>query len=231
MSILLIGTTHQDPQKKKRLWKLFDIEKPDLITIEAIDSDEQLFRRIIELRKQVLATLRTKGLTDRAFRVIEHLIDNDFQESLAAIDYGRTNEKTVIPIDDPANHSRKKPKEYLEALTGPSPEDLSDICTIEQLIGRQSHDEAILDEALRGNRNLIHQVIRHHPTHTFMNPDGSHRDDFPARKLRKLVTEFKGHIIHIAGTAHIVDDPKGRTLFSKIKDLHPARKQLCEYDD
>lgn len=52
------------------------------------------------------------------------------------------------------------------------------------------------------------------------------RDRHLAEQIRALSAAHPGHLVHIGGWVHLVDDPLGETLFSRLGDLHPQRVLL-----
>ena len=49
------------------------------------------------------------------------------------------------------------------------------------------------------------------------------RDEQLAEKIRTLVHSDSGHLVHIGGWVHLIDDPGNETLYSLLKDLNPQR--------
>ena len=52
------------------------------------------------------------------------------------------------------------------------------------------------------------------------------RDRHLAAKLRSLLQGSPGHLVHIGGWVHLLDDPDNETLYSLLSDLHPRRLLL-----
>lgn len=49
------------------------------------------------------------------------------------------------------------------------------------------------------------------------------RDKHLAEKIRTLVQIHPGHLVHIGGWVHLIDDPGNETLYSLLSDLEPQR--------
>jgi len=49
------------------------------------------------------------------------------------------------------------------------------------------------------------------------------RDRHLAERIRSLVRSQPGHLVHIGGWVHLLDDPAGETLYSLLADLQPRR--------
>lgn len=58
------------------------------------------------------------------------------------------------------------------------------------------------------------------------------RDETMAKKLKEFAAENKdAKIVHIGGMAHLLDDEKGETLYSRLKEeFNPTRVALLDYD-
>jgi len=52
------------------------------------------------------------------------------------------------------------------------------------------------------------------------------RDRHLAAKIRSLAQSQPGHLVHIGGWVHLLDDPDGETLYSLLSDLQPRRLLL-----
>lgn len=52
------------------------------------------------------------------------------------------------------------------------------------------------------------------------------RDRHLAAKIRSLAQSQPGHLVHIGGWVHLLDDPGGETLYSLLSDLQPRRLLL-----
>ena len=52
------------------------------------------------------------------------------------------------------------------------------------------------------------------------------RDRQLAARIRCLAQEQPGHLVHIGGWVHLLDDPGHETLYSLLGDLHPRRLLL-----
>ena len=49
------------------------------------------------------------------------------------------------------------------------------------------------------------------------------RDQHLAEKIRALVQDHPGHLVHIGGWVHLIEDPRNETLYSLLGDLNPQR--------
>lgn len=49
------------------------------------------------------------------------------------------------------------------------------------------------------------------------------RDRHLAKKIRGLLQSLPGHLVHVGGWVHLIDDPVGETLYSLLLDLNPQR--------
>ncbi len=52
------------------------------------------------------------------------------------------------------------------------------------------------------------------------------RDRHLATMIRSLLQSDPGHLVHIGGWVHLLDDPAGETLYSLLSDLQPRRLLL-----
>src|SRR3989338_3518841 len=235
--IYLIGTIHNDLNGPRRLRNALYAEQPAILTLEAtqifIDNEEKRVPNLVtdtlirnKAAEQIISYFREKeSISSYEYKISKeyaqekgiplHLIDD------AESDIHRSKEGAAINLE-----------EKIKELEGVIP-----ILNILPIIV-----ETLRNEDLSRTNNLYKMVkialgnkYEKIFSHGFLEP-GRHvfgkRDETMAKRLKELAAENKdAKIVHVGGLAHLLDDEKGETLYSRLKEeLNPIRNALIDYD-
>jgi|GEM_PF-4860186 hypothetical protein len=225
MSLTLLGVIHADPRGKERLERALVLEPPTTITLESRPSDVALYRAIIKKREELLQTLQGQGLSPEAFEALMILdVRAAFQEIFSPIEYGEKQGILVHHIEHPTFPLERS---ECEALMAPI-----DDLNFTNLTFEQNQIDSyyrLIYQAIRGLNETMRMMMLMKLAPS-LRQEGLDRDDHPALRLRELVNN-SDHVLHVCGAGHLLDDEEGRTLYSKIEDLHPVRKLAWEFDE
>jgi len=231
--ICLLGTVHADLDGSRRLRRALDIEKPDILTVEAsYKLIDHISRNRNEDIKICLEELSKKRISKKTFNFFKEYMEmpSNFEVD-ECMCYSNEKKIPCHLIDDPGmvdllrGHFRELFVNFIQDI---DPKDIDNISRKDVILGhdilykrmQNLYDGKI--SAIDGEKKLI-DVSR-----------GSiigRRDDYEARKLIKIVEENDGaKIVHVGGCLHNMDDSKGETLYSRLKNYNPIRRTLLSYD-
>lgn len=226
-SLILIGTAHNDPRSFESLSLLLEMLKPDRMTVE-ISPDVVAYRQShgrLLLRKlgMILERLAGKGGSVSSLEghpgivTIRKLLSLPY-EFRAASSYATKMGIEVQAID----HSEVS----LHKLR-PVEERLVSVQHLKRVAA--SPDEAPVDNRLSYAlaRNLLSSADAGARAAFLQGCRGEEgvgpRDRHLAGKIRPLMQSRPGRVVHIGGWVHLIDDPRGETLYSLLKDFDPCR--------
>ncbi|PIN77025.1 hypothetical protein COV16_07490 [Candidatus Woesearchaeota archaeon CG10_big_fil_rev_8_21_14_0_10_34_8] len=241
--IVLIGLQHYDREGRARLQRALKREKPDLITVETGPKALDLYRvkgrgkkkksefdEVMDLLKKKAKERYSRDDIAEAERFFKYVVGYEFK---GALEYAGRNRISCEAIDFPNEHDRQAvevfPKlstvtdlvEYYNMLLGSD----EDVDTQEELEGHYARYAEMLAQ---NNLDAQSGEVDYVRNAAFGN--NPRRDHFPADRLRGLAGRDIGKIVSLVGMVHILDDPKGQTLYSIIKEeLQPTRKLLNSY--
>ena len=229
-TITLIGTVHHDPRSAAPLAALLAQLQPDRLTVE-IAPEVVLYRQthgVLLLRKLGMIVERLAGAPAVAppraehpgIKTIRTLLGLPY-EFRVACSYARQRGIKVQAIDQ---------SDRSLARLRPVEERLISLRHLKKIIS--SPKAAPADNARR--YELARQLLA--------SPDArgrgaflqgcrgeegiGPRDRHLAAKIRALLQSQPGHLVHIGGWVHLIDDPSNETLYSLLSDLHPRRLLL-----
>jgi hypothetical protein len=228
-SITLIGTVHHDPRSAAPLAELLARLQPDRLTVE-ISPEVVTYRqthglflqRRLEMIVERLARAAAPSVVGDhpGIVAIRNLLDLPY-EFRVACEYGREKGIEVQAIDQSESSLAKlRPVEdrlislrHLKQVasvppTAP-PENAHCYALARQLLA--SPDAGLRRAFLQGCRGT-----------EGIGP----RDRHLAAKIRAQAQSQPGHLVHIGGWVHLLDDPDNETLYSLLSDLQPRRLLL-----
>jgi hypothetical protein len=233
--LTLIGTVHRDPHGRQRLTSLLEQLQPDLLTLEM--SPFALHYRQTRARPQRLRLERIlERLADetgrplqellglQVIRDIDHLLDLPY-EYQAARAFADGSGNPLVLIDDSNISSRKLKRVEAELISYRNLQTLIALPAVESPPQPESY--ATAQNLLQGN--LAPSIRRAFLNQRRGEEEVGPRDQAMAEQLRKLRDQdYSRQLVHIGGWVHLLDDPQGETLFSRLADLSPVRRLLHE---
>ncbi|MDO9081571.1 MAG: hypothetical protein Q7U44_12285 [Desulfuromonadales bacterium] len=226
-TLTLIGTVHHDPRSAAALAALLAQLQPDRITVE-ISPDVVLYRQthgVLLLRKLGMIVERLAGAPALAPPPAEHpgiktirtLLGLPYEFRVActyarkrgievqAIDQADSSLAKLRPVEERLISLRHL-KKIISSPKGTPPDNTHRYELARQLLA--TPDAQLRSAFLQGCRG-----------EEGIGP----RDRHLAEKIRSLARSQPGHLVHIGGWVHLLDDPAGETLYSHLADLQPRR--------
>ena len=226
----MIGTVHHDPRSAAPLAELLAQLQPDLLTVE-ISPDVVTYRQthgVLLLRKLGMIVERLPGQSvspsppadHPGIVAIRNLLGLPYEFRVAST-YARKRGIEVQAIDQSEISllklrqveerliSRQHLKRIAASPGEAPPDNARRYALARQLLA--SPDARLRSAFLQGCRG-----------EEGIGP----RDRHLAAKIRSLAQGQSGHLVHIGGWVHLVDDPSGETLYSLLSDLQPRRLLL-----
>ena len=229
-SLTLIGTVHHDPRCAAPLAELLAQLQPARLTVE-ISPNVVAYRQthgVLLLRKLGMIVERLLGQSASPVFIVDHpgivairnLLGLPYEFRVACT-YARKRGIEVQAIDE-SEVSLLKLRQVEERLISlqhlkriaASPPEVPPDNAHRYALARQlltSPDARLRSAFLQGCRG-----------EEGIGP----RDRHLAAKIRSLAQDQPGHLVHIGGWVHLLDDPGGETLYSLLSDLHPRRLLL-----
>ena len=227
----LVGTVHLDPRGREKLASLLERLRPDALTLEVSHYAVAFrLRRGALLLARLAATLgRLAAETGRdAGKLAAHpeaaairaLLALPF-EYLAAADYAAAAGISLGLIDSSLVSARKLRRVERELLT---PENLRVLMTLPAASPVRESREVARKMVLGDPGEAVRQAF-------LSGRRGAEgvgpRDRRLAREIRRRLTSLPGgNLVHVGGWVHLVEDERGETLFSLLRDLEPERMLL-----
>ena len=227
-TITLIGTVHHDPRSAAPLADLLAQLQPDRLTVE-IAPEVVLYRQthgVLLLRKLGMIVERLTGAPTVAPPLAEHhgiktirtLLGLPYEFRVArsyarqrgievqAIDRSDSSLAKLRPVEEHLISLRHLKKIISSPKAAPADNPARRYELARQLLA--SPDDKLRSAFLHGCRG-----------EEGIGP----RDRHLAEKIRSLGKNHPGHLVHIGGWVHLLDDPAGETLYSLLADLQPRR--------
>lgn len=226
-TITLIGTVHHDPRSPAPLAALLAQLQPDRLTVE-IAPEVVLYRQthgILLLRKLGMIVERLASAAASAPPLAEHpgiktirtLLGLPYEYRVAC-SYARQRGIEAQAIDQ-ADSSLAKLRPVEERLIS-----LRHLKTIISSPTAAPADNARRYELARQLFAAPDARLRQVFLQGCRGEEGiGPRDRHLAEKIRSLAQSQPGHLVHIGGWVHLLDDPAGETLYSLLADLQPRR--------
>lgn len=236
VSLTLVGTIHRNPNGLPRLMETLERESPDIITLEMSEYGVAFRERNGFLLKERLFGI-VQGLHEKSAHKEGEKHDKSYNpfeigpiqailltlelpfEFIAVKTYC---ERKRIPFRciDLAKYSRMKLKTLEKEMI------------TEDNVRKTLAFAAALDphEQLQQQRNLARMLISHDADQlfieTFLNgksEDGTvHRDRYMSLRIREILKNDQ-KTLHVGGWEHLLDTPRGKTLYGFLKSLRPQR--------
>ena len=228
----LIGTIHYELKGFERLERALQVEKPDIITLEASPEGlEDLIKHWSSDLETTLKLIKDRGFSQRVYDFFKEYFNSvrNFEYEVCK----NYSERTGVPlylIDDPNTTVRLRQEvisEFQTILNAINPEEVEKISR-ETIIKSQDNLYAYMQKlydgeipAIIGEKKFIDPLRG-----TFIKG----RDEIEAKHIEELAKNYNGKIVHIGGCAHNLTDSRSETLYSRLKSLNPSRKTLWSYE-
>lgn len=226
----MIGTVHHDPRSAAPLAALLAQLQPELLTVE-ISPDVVAYRQthgVLLLRKLGMIAERLSGQSASpsspgdhpGLVAIRNLLGLPYEFRVAcayaegkgievqAIDQSDSSLAKLRPVEErliSLQHLRR-----IAASPGAAPPD-------------NAHRYALARQLLASPDARLHRAF----LQGCRGEEGiGARDRHLAAKIRALLQDSPGHLVHIGGWVHLLDDPDNETLYSLLSDLQPRRLLL-----
>jgi hypothetical protein len=234
-SLTLVGTIHRDPHGFPKLMEILEGESPDIITVEVSEYGVAFRERNgPRLKERLFQILRgpgdiretSQGGNPRgpqnpfqAETVVPILLTVELPYEFRAVK--AYCELTGIPFRciDLMRYSRTKLKALQEEMI--TEDNLRKILEL----GPGAYGEEMQKQRFWARR-LISKNADQFFVEAFLNGrrgDGmARRDRYMSFRIREIMRDG-GETLHVGGWEHLLNDPKGRTLYTLLKDLSPRR--------
>lgn len=231
--LTLIGTVHRDPRGYERLSTLLETLRPERLTLEMSPAallyrqsrESCLSKRLETILNELAGDLgRSRSDLEEHPMVagIRTLLALPF-EYRAAVEFADRSGASLALIDDSAISTDKLKLVESELIT---------YCNLRVLLGLPSTDSGQKREGYQTAKELIFGPFD--PPLNLVYLQGRRgregigdRDRAMAEEIRRQVEgAARGHLAHIGDWVHLLEDPQGETLFSRLHDLQPRRLLL-----
>lgn len=224
--IHLLGENPEDPIAHQRLQKALLAEKPDVVTVDASPQLVEYFDT--QWLPNMLKRLNSyEGLKPKVKFFLEYLIRNTYISGVTVSrTYARANNVPIHFIGDP----RDFPAVKSSATSPPQQsrvEDINKNQTMEKLLGIAESKYKCF-QGWFSNPDWISQLVMYDYVQRFL-PDDPHRELVTAEKLTGLAYNVSGKIVHVATLELLTDDPRGQSLYERIRNLNPTRGTIADY--
>jgi pheromone shutdown protein TraB len=229
--LTLIGTVHRDPQGLQRLSALLERLQPDLLTLEMSPyalryrqtrGPSQLLRLERILERLAIETGRSLQELQSCQAVVDiHKLLALPYEYQTASDYADRHDCRLALIDIAEISALKLKRvesglityrnlKILTALPEAAATHRQESYTSAQALLLNNPAAAVRSAFLRQRRGL-----------EGVGP----RDQLMAEQIRRLLQDGAcQHLVHIGGWVHLLEDPQGETLFSRLAECSPTRR-------
>jgi hypothetical protein len=221
----LIGTVHHDPRSAAPLAELLAQLQPDQLTVE-ISPEVVAYRQthgVLLLSKLGMIVERLLGPsapTHPGIVAIRNLLGLPYEFRVACA-YAEEKGIVVLAIDQ-SDSSLAKLRPIEERLIS-----LQHLRRIAASPGTAAPDNAHRYDLARQLLASPDARLRGAFLQGCRGEEGiGPRDRHLATKIRALAQSQPGHLVHIGGWVHLLDDPGGETLYSLLSDLQPRRLLL-----
>ncbi len=234
-TLTLVGTIHRDPDGFPRLMEILEGESPDIITLEiseyGVGFRERIGPRLKEKLFDILRGLsgesiqRERGIPNKsrspfetaAIRAILLALELPF-EFRAVKDYCERKGISFRCIDL-SKYSRAKLEKIQEEMIT-----VDNLRKIPAFPPMDQHEELRKQRILA--RRLTSEDVDQFLVEAFLNGrmgDGmAQRNWYMTLRIKAIMRNY-GHIVHVGGWEHLLDDPPGKTLYGLLKNLGPRR--------
>ena len=233
--LTLIGTVHRDPQGLQRLSALLERLQPNLLTLEMSPyalqyrqarGPTQLLRlervleqlatetghSLLELRScQAVVDIQNLLALPYEYRAARHYVDQH-DCRLALIDMTEVSTRKLKRVESGLITYRNL--KILTALPEVDAAQRQESYSTAQALLLNTSEAAVRSAYLQQRRGL-----------EGIGP----RDQHMAEQIRRLMHDDTcRHLVHVGGWVHLLEDPLGETLFSRLAEWSPARRLPIE---
>jgi len=208
--LTLIGTNHFDPKGSLNLQKALNEEKPDILSLELPEYAK-------DFKKNLFEHATSNNLDNFFLKMMGYEKDvvQDYSEKnnvpLFYVDSGDTKSALDEISSDLLHHKQKK-------------------INNQNFETEDSIKSKLLDYAIREYENKLSYMIENEDSKMDFFRDCrylvSGRDSEMASGIKQIFKQNPGKIVHVGGLIHLLDDPKGESLYSRLKYLNPKRKDI-----
>lgn len=231
--VILIGTVHNDPKGPERLERMLSSLRPTVLTVEySRIADEKIATLMGELAKTPRVISLFKRLFER-FGGADQFMDF-FSVAKETFEYGIAQEyaeKNTIPlhsIDNIELNGEEIGKEMVDIL---------EKLTASQDTLNSTTKSALCDSVYLEAYDIINGLGSRQTEEEMLDLSRMKfgvgaRDGHMEKRIREILAMSPpdSRLAHIGGLAHIYDDKRGETLYSRIKDLNPRRVLIYEVE-
>lgn len=218
MDIFLVGTNHSDMNGKRRLELLLDHLLPDVLCVEGNEATPAI-------RKIYAERLAEACFSNPALVHYIQQRGKSYEVSVCCT-YAQNKSIPLFYLDPPyTEHNLTQIDDIIKKCA--SKEISLPVPTEEQHQIMVELIYSLLTLCLTIGETPPH--IRDWLLSPLPNETTGERDDYFERIIRPLAMPEK-RIVCVMGAAHLIDDPEGRTLYERIKDLSPKRTILANAD-
>ncbi len=223
-SLTLVGTIHRDPHGLPRLMEILEGESPDIVTLEMSEYGvafrerygPRLRKRLFDISRD-LGDIRENPSQAGAVRAILCALEQPFE--FRAVKAYCERRGISFRCIDLSRYSREKLKvlqeemiteENLRKIPAFSPiapqEEIRRQRFLARGLASMDSDQFLIEAFLNGRKG-----------------DGMvQRDRYMSLRIKEILRNHK-KTLHVGGWEHLLDDPKGKTLYGRLKDLGPRR--------
>lgn len=232
--ITLIGTIHRDPRGAERLATLLAELGPDCLTLEMSPASlryrQQHGRLLLQRLERIVGRLDAARAADAppidshpAVADIRELLDLPF-EYRAAADYAAAHGRSLVLVDDSAISEHKLRLVETELINLRNLRTLTSLTPLSAHNGEESYASARALLAADAPATLCRSYLDRR-----RGAEGiGERDRLMAAALTEQLRRFTPrHLVHIGGWVHLIADPAGETLFSRLSAFAPDRRLLA----
>lgn len=219
MDIFLVGTNHSDLNGKRRLELLLDHLLPDVLCVEGNEATPAI--RKIYAERLAEACSSQPALA----RYLRHRTES--YEVSVCRDYAKNKSIPLFYLDPPyTEHNLTQINDIIKKCA--SKEVSLPVPTEEQHQIMVEFFYSLIDMCFVIGETPPH--IRDWLLSPLPNETTGERDDYFEKIIRPLAMPEK-RVVCVMGAAHLIDDPEGRTLYERIKDLSPKRTIVANADN
>ncbi len=235
--IILVGIVHIDKKGRERLEDTLNSVSPDALAIEYSKRTEDYSRKIAEELENTINKLKRAGLSKSIMDFFIASCGKELFEVNVPQEYSVANNIPLYLIDDPSladTNADVLIRSFRDKISKiiKNKDKLNQtfiIPTLEKEIVSIDAEYHFAIDALGG-------AISDRAIDEFLNPLREHfigkRDEYMEKRIRKILAEKQyERFTCVLGYAHLLDDPRKETLYSRIKDMHLERKLIYRLEN
>ncbi len=225
--VILIGTEHGDLKGSERLESLLKNVCPAIISVEFSSESLQLSKNNPGDIAQIVSKAKERGVSSTFIQFFGELIAKhgltDFEYATSKA-YSDAHNIQLYLLDDPtlAKACRNIKLNDLRRIIETLPANVEiPIPSEKELVRHTDKKYKFATRAINGKipQNQLNEFLEGYRGVLI-----GQRDTYMAQRIRQISTDDPSSVlVHICGFAHLFDDSRNETLYSKIKDLNPER--------